>query len=79
MRIPKPDQLVAMANIIVMVLLISFIVIQNRSAGLSSVLGGGGGVVQARLGVEKWMFVTTIVFAVLFVGLSVTLVILKAR
>lgn len=79
MRIPKPDQIVLFVNIIVSVLLIAFIALQNRGTGVSSVFGGSGNIVQARRGVEKWLFVTTIIFAVLFVGLSVTSIILKAK
>lgn len=80
MTLPKIDQLITLVNIIVMVLLIACIVIQNRSAGgLSTVFGGSGGVIQARRGSEKWIFFFTIVLAILFVGLSITSIILKVK
>lgn len=79
MKIPNLEAAIPLANIIVMALLIAFIVMQNRSGGLSSVFGGSGGVVSARRGVEKWMFVGTIILSILFVGLSITSVILKAN
>lgn len=72
-------QLLQLANIIVMVLLIIFITLQNRSQGLSSVFGGSGGVTATRRGFEKWLFYATIVAAVIFVGLSITSIILNTK
>jgi protein translocase SecG subunit len=59
-------------NLIVMVLLIVVITLQNKSAGLSNVFGGAGNIVSTRRGFEKWLFYATIVFGVLFVGISIT-------
>lgn len=66
-------------NIVVMVLLIIAIAVQNKSSGLSTVFGGGGGVTTTRRGVDKWLFYTTVVLSVLFVGLSVTNLILRTN
>lgn len=65
------NNIVTLANILAMVVLIILITLQNRSSGLSTVFGGSGGITQTRRGVEKWLFYATIVFAVIFVGLSV--------
>jgi protein translocase SecG subunit len=51
--------------------------LQNKSAGLSNIFGGGGGVIQTRRGFDKWLFYATIVLALLFVGLSITNLILR--
>jgi protein translocase SecG subunit len=59
-------------NIIVMVLLIAVIALQNKSAGLSNVFGGAGNIVSTRRGFEKWLFYSTIVLAVIFIGLSIS-------
>ena len=71
------NNIVTLANIIVMVVLIIIITLQNRSSGLSSVFGGGGGIAQTRRGFEKWLFYATIVFAVLFIGLSIAHVLIN--
>jgi len=60
----------------VMVVLIIFIAMQNKSSGLSSVFGGQG-VVQTRRGFEKWLFFGTVALAVAFSGLSLTVVVLS--
>lgn len=57
--------------------LIIVIAMQNKSSGLSNVFGGAGNVIQTRRGVDKWLFYATIVLGVLFVGLSVTSLILS--
>ncbi|HYF05976.1 MAG TPA: preprotein translocase subunit SecG [Patescibacteria group bacterium] len=63
-------KIVTFANLIVMVILILFISMQNKNAGMSQVFGGSGNITQTRRGVEKWLFYSTIVLGVLFVGLS---------
>lgn len=58
-------------NILVMVLLIIIIALQNKSAGLSNVFGGGGNIVQTRRGFEKWLFYATIVLGIIFIGINI--------
>ncbi len=65
------------AQIIVSVVLIVLILLQERSAGLSGLLGGeGGGYYQTRRGLEKTVFISTIVLAVIFPILAVLQLIL---
>jgi protein translocase SecG subunit len=60
------------AQIIVSVLLVTLILLQERSGGISGLLGGGeGGFYQARRGLEKTIFIATIVLAVVFVALAI--------
>ena len=58
------------AQIIVSVLLIVFIVLQAKGTGLSGVLGGTTNY-HAKRGVEKSLFYTTIITCVLFVALAI--------
>jgi protein translocase SecG subunit len=69
--------ILTIANMVVMVILIIMISLQNKSAGLSNVFGGGMGVVATRRGFEKWLFYATIVFGVIFAALSVTVILLS--
>ncbi len=58
------------------ILLIISILLQQRGTGLSGVFGGEGAVYRTRRGVERTIFIATIVLAVLFftaAALQVTL------
>lgn len=65
--------LIPIIQIIIAVALVVLILLQERSAGLSGIMGGGegGAFYQTRRGLEKVIFVATIVLAVVFVGLAV--------
>ncbi|PJC65373.1 MAG: preprotein translocase subunit SecG [Candidatus Colwellbacteria bacterium CG_4_9_14_0_2_um_filter_50_12] len=67
------------AQIAISVIIVGLILLQERESGLSGLFGGGdmGGVYQARRGLEKGIFIATIVLAVIFVGLSIASLILK--
>ena len=60
------------SQITVAVLLIIFILLQERTSGLSGVLGGDneGGFYQTRRGLEKMIFWGTIVLAIVFAVLA---------
>jgi len=63
--------MLAIIQIILSALIIGLILLQERSSGMSGLLGGsGGGLYQTRRGFEKIIFYATIVCAVLFVGLA---------
>ena len=63
---------IAIIQIILSVLIITLILLQERSSGMSGLLGGdGGGYYQARRGMEKLIFYSTIVLSVLFVALAI--------
>lgn len=69
--------ILTIVDMVTMVLLIISIALQNKSAGLSNVFGGGGGVVSTRRGSDKYLFYATIVLGVIFAGLSLTIVLLS--
>lgn len=63
-------------QIAIAVLLILSILLQNRGAGLSGIFGGTGNVYRAKRGLEKKLFIMTIVFAVLFFAASLAVILL---
>jgi len=50
------------------ILLIIAILLQNRGASVGGIFGGEGAVFQTKRGLEKKLFVATIVFSIIFLG-----------
>lgn len=48
------------------IILIITILLQQRGAGLSATFGGEGNVYRTKRGIEKILFITTIVFSAIF-------------
>jgi len=64
--------MIAIIQIILSVLIIALILLQERSSGMSGLLGGdSGGFYQARRGMEKGIFYATIILTVTFVALAI--------
>ena len=61
---------IKIAQVVISILLIVAILLQNRGAGLGSAFGGSGGVYLTKRGLEKKLFIVTIILAVLFFSLS---------
>ncbi len=61
---------IKIAQIVVAILLMVAILMQNRGAGLGGVFGGSGGVYLTKRGLEKKLFIATIVLAAIFLLLS---------
>ena len=60
------------AQVVVAILLITTVLLQQRGTGLSATFGGKGNIYRTKRGLEKILFIGTIVLAVLFVGLALT-------
>ena len=58
--------IINITQIIVSLLLIAGILMQQRGGGLSAMFGGDGSVYRTRRGVEKIVFIATIVLSILF-------------
>jgi len=63
-------------QIIIAVLLILSILLQNRGVGLSGIFGGTGNIYRTKRGLEKKLFIMTIVLAVLFFAASLAVILL---
>jgi len=56
--------------IVVSTVLCGLVMLQTRGSGLGSIFGGEGGVYKTRRGMEKTVFNMTIVFAAIFLVVS---------
>lgn len=61
---------IGIAQIIISILLIAAVLLQQRGTGLSATFGGEGNIYRTKRGVEKMLFIATIVLAVVFLGLA---------
>ncbi len=59
-------------QIAISILLMLAILLQNRGSGLSNIFGGSGNVYRTKRGLEKKLFIATIILAVLFLIVSLT-------
>jgi len=66
-------------QIILSIILVVAILLQKSDSGIGGALGGGdgGGLYHTRRGFEKFLFVTTIVVAILFVISAVLAILVK--
>ncbi|HUF39824.1 MAG TPA: preprotein translocase subunit SecG [Anaerolineales bacterium] len=64
--------------IIVSIALIALVVLQSKGAGLGGLSGqDSGGMFSARRGIEKTLFRLTIIFSVIFFGLTLMTVLIR--
>lgn len=64
------NQILLYSQIAIGVLLIVFILLQQRGTALGSAFGGEGGFYGTRRGIQQKLFWATIVCGALFIGLS---------
>jgi protein translocase SecG subunit len=50
------------------ILLIAAILLQNRGASVGGIFGGEGAVYQTKRGLERKLFIATIVLSIIFLG-----------
>lgn len=70
-------KVLGIVQLIISILLILVILLQSRGSGLGGVFGGGGEIFQTKRGIEKFLFYATIIFACLFIILSVIMLFVK--
>ena len=66
----------AVVQIVVSTLLIGAILLQQRGTGLSAAFGGEGNVYRTKRGLEKVIFVATIVLAIIFFATAIANILL---
>jgi preprotein translocase subunit SecG len=65
------NQILTIIQTIVSILIIIFIILQQRGTALGSAFGGGGEVYSTRRGLQKNLLWVTIALTVIFIALSV--------
>lgn len=64
-------------QIVSAIVMISTILLQQRGVGLGSAFGGEGAIYRTKRGVEKAIFITTIISAVIFFASAFAGVVLR--
>jgi preprotein translocase subunit SecG len=65
------------SQIVVSVLLVAAVLLQQRGTGLSATFGGEGNIYRTKRGVEKVLFIGTIVLSILFFGIALANILIK--
>jgi preprotein translocase subunit SecG len=65
------------AQIIVSVLLIAAVLMQQRGTGLSATFGGEGNIYRTKRGIEKVLFIGTIVLSIVFFAIAIANILIK--
>lgn len=59
------------AQLVIAILLSVSILIQQQGSGLGGAFGSDGNSYRSRRGIEKWIFRSTIILAILFFSLAI--------
>ena len=62
------QQILNILQLVFAVLLVVFILIQQRGAGLGGIFGGSGDIYRTKRGAEKIIFIGTIILSILFLA-----------
>ncbi|HLM83961.1 MAG TPA: preprotein translocase subunit SecG [Candidatus Bathyarchaeia archaeon] len=73
------ENILIWAQLGVSVLLAVSILLQNRGAGLSASFGGDFGGYYTKRGMEKFLNIATVIFAIIFIGLAIANVYIGSR
>ncbi len=65
------------AQIVISVLLMTAVLLQQRGTGLSATFGGEGNIYRTKRGIEKALFIGTIVLSIIFFGIAVANILIK--
>lgn len=61
-------QYINIVQLVAAVLLMVAVLLQSRGAGVGGVFGGEGAVYQTKRGLEKKLFIATIILSIIFLG-----------
>jgi len=69
--------IISIIQIIICVLLITAILLQQRGGGLGASFGGGGASYYTKRGMERVLFISTIILAILFAISTIAALLIK--
>lgn len=64
-------------QIIIAIFLMVAILLQNKGSGLSGMFGGSGEIFRTKRGMEKSLFIITIILAIIFFAIAITGLVIK--
>lgn len=64
-------------QVVVAILLILTILMQEKGVGLSATFGGGGEFYRSRRGIDRMLFIFTVVLSLLFIGTSIAFIFVR--
>jgi preprotein translocase subunit SecG len=64
-------------QVVVAILLILTILMQEKGVGLSATFGGGGEFYRSRRGIDRLLFIFTVVLSLLFIGTSIAFIFVR--
>lgn len=74
------ENILIIIQVVCAVIMIVLVLLQNRGGGLSGIFGGSdaGNVYRTKRGLEKNIFILTIIFSILFLGVSLANILIRA-
>jgi protein translocase SecG subunit len=66
-------------QLVISVLLIVSVLLQNRGSGLSAAFGGDFGGFHTKRGIEKFLFISSVILGTLFVVNALATIIISAK
>ncbi len=72
------DKIITISQLVISIILMVLILLQNRGGGLSGIFGGSEmtNAYRTKRGLERTIFLSTIIFSILFFGISLANVLL---
>lgn len=65
------------AQVVISVLLMVAVLLQQRGTGLSATFGGEGNIYRTKRGLEKGLFIGTIILSIVFFGIAIANILIK--
>ncbi len=69
------EKVLTVIQLLSAILLIITILMQQRGTGLSGLFGGSGDIYRAKRGMEKVLFIATIILAIIFLGSGIAILV----
>lgn len=71
--------ILSIVQIVISILLVAAILVQQRGASLGEAFGGESGIYTSRRGVERHLYIVTIILGVFFFGTAIAAFLLRSQ